>query len=57
MPPQDTKPSAFLDGDKPATAEMLALLMPSAPRVETREPVWIDTMRGTQRGRVVVTAR
>jgi hypothetical protein len=53
--PQATEPPTFIDGDKPPTAEMLA--MTSSPRAERREPVWIDTMRGTQRGRVAVTTR
>jgi pilus assembly protein CpaB len=57
MPPQDTPTPMFLDGDLPPP-EALAALMGSAPRASRRpEPKWIDTMRGSQRGRVVVSER
>ncbi len=55
MPPQDTPPM-YLDGDVPPP-EILASLMGNAEPVERPEPKWIDTMRGTQRGRVVLNER
>jgi hypothetical protein len=46
-------PAPYLDGDLPPPTEMLTAFSP--PRVEQKEPVWIVTLRGNQRGRVVLT--
>ncbi len=50
-------PSRFFDGDVAPSPEALALLQAVAAPVERRESKWIDTMRGTQRGRVVLSER
>lgn len=54
MPPQDTSRTMFLDGDE-MPPEELAMLLGGGPRTERREPAkWIDTFRGTRRGRVEI---
>ena len=59
MPPQSQASSSppMMDGDAPPTAEMQAHLDQLAGRVRTEQkrPIWIDTIRGAQRGRVVLT--
>jgi pilus assembly protein CpaB len=56
MPPQsqDSSSSVIFNGDEPPTPEMQKMFT-GRRRVEEEEPVWIDTMRGTQRGRVMLT--
>lgn len=51
MPP-NSPPSPYFNGDLPPP-EMLTAFNP--PRAEVKEPVWIVTLRGNQRGRVVLT--
>jgi pilus assembly protein CpaB len=56
MPPlsQNSSSSPVLDGDAPPTPEILKVLM-AGGRVEEKQPMYIHTMRGTQRGRVMLT--
>ena len=56
MPPQsqDSSSGSILDGDKPPTPEILQMLT-GRGRVEEKKPVFIATMRGNQRGRIMLT--
>ena len=56
MPPQlqNSSSTPILDGDSPPTPEILSMLT-SQVRVEEKKPVFIATMRGSQRGRIMLT--
>ena len=58
MPPQsqDSSPTPILDGDKPPTAEMLGMLTGREPAQQQQSKA-IETFRGTQRGRVMLTGQ